>query len=142
MAEVARRAADNALLYETDIALDRYRKQFGTYPATISDLRRLEDPDGSVARLLAAAAACEYKPETDLASLSSVRAKSHARRRGRADDMPGGIVLTNYELALPGGDGVLGTADDPRIRDGLILDAPTTAAPKGAATQAGGARPR
>ena len=56
--------------------------------------------------------------------------------------MPGDVlVLTNYELALPGGDGLLGTADDLRLRDGLILDAPPAATTKGTNTQAlGGAR--
>lgn len=131
MRELARRAGENALLYSADLALMRYRERFGTYPATLEDLRRLEDPDGSVARLLAAVAAGDYRPETDLASLSSPRARAATRRRrGRAaaDDMPGGIVLTNYELALPGRDGLLGTADDLRIRDGLVLDAPPAAA--------------
>jgi hypothetical protein len=131
MRELARRAGENALLYSTDLALMRYRRRFGTYPATLEDLRRLEDPDGSVARLLAAVGAGEYRPETDLASLSAGRAKAVARRRrGRAaDDMAGDlIVLTNYELALPGRDGVLGTADDLRIRDGLILDSQPAAA--------------
>jgi hypothetical protein len=137
MRELARRAADNALLYETDIALGRYRREFGTYPATISDLRRLEDPDGSVARLLAIIEAGEYKPETDIASLTTGRAKARSKRRGTAlrsrvtgsDDFPGdSIVLTNYELALPGGDRMLGTGDDLYIRDGLILDSPRPAA--------------
>jgi len=77
--ELARRAADNALLYETDIALDRYKSKFGTYPATISDLRRLEDADGSVARLLKIIAEGEYKPETDIASLNTGRAKEIGR---------------------------------------------------------------
>lgn len=139
--ELARRAANNALLYETDIALGRYRKQFGTYPATISDLRRLEDPDGSVARLLSILAAGEYKPETDIASLTTGRAKARAKRRGgalrasRTDDLPGeSIVLTNYEVALPGGDLLLGTDDDLHIRDGLILEAPPGAAPRPSAS--------
>jgi hypothetical protein len=145
MRELARRAGENALLYSTDLALARYRRRFGTYPATLEDLRRLEDPDGSIARLLASVGAGEYRPETDLASLSTGRARTgQRRRRGRAadDDMQGGgIVLTNYELALPGRDGLLGTEDDLRIRDGLILDAPPAAASKGTATQsAAGAR--
>lgn len=140
MRELARRAGENALLYSTDLALARYRQRFGTYPATLEDLRRLEDPDGSIARLLASVSAGEYRPETDLASLSSGRARTGQRRRrprAAADDMQsGGIVLTNYELALPGRDGLLGTEDDLRIRDGLILDAPPAAASKGPATQA------
>ena len=140
MRELARRAAENAVLYSTDLALARYRRRFGTYPATLEDLRRLEDTDGSVAKLIAAVGAGEYKPETDLASLSAGRAKSRARRRARAaDDMPGGgIVFTNYELVLPGGDGVLGTGDDLRISDGLIHEAPRAATTKGATTQAAG----
>jgi hypothetical protein len=147
---LARRAADNALLYETDIALARYRREFGTYPATISDLRRLEDPDGSVARLLAVIESGEYKPETDIASLTTGRAKARSKRRGAlirarassADDLPGdSIVLTNYEVTLPGRDRLLGTDDDLYIRDGLILDAPPAHA-KGASTPQGAPRPR
>ena len=146
--ELARRAADNALLYETDIALDRYRKQFGTYPATISDLRRLEDADGSVSRLLSIIGAGEYKPETDIASLTTGRAKARSKPRGtvlrarasRSDDIPGdSIVLTNYEVTLPGRDLLLGTDDDLYIRDGRILDSPRPAA-KGAASPQAPAR--
>jgi hypothetical protein len=137
--ELARRAADNALLYETDIALARYRRQFGTYPATFSDLRRLEDPDGSVTRLLAIIAAGEYKPETDIASLTTGRGKARSKRRAtvlrasRSDDLPGeSIVLTNYEVTLPGRDRLIGTDDDLYIRDGRILDSPRPVAKRAA----------
>jgi hypothetical protein len=140
--ELARRAAENAVLYETDLALARYRKRFGTYPASLSDLRRLEDPDGSVARLLATVAPGEYRPEADLASLGAGRAKSRGRRRvsalparaaGSADDIPGArISLDRYALTLPGRDKVLGTDDDLYIRDGRIADAPRPAATPGA----------
>jgi hypothetical protein len=141
MRELARRAADNAQLYAVDIALARYRQRFGTYPAALEDLRRLEDADGSIARVLDAASAGEYKPESDIASLSTGRAKARNRRRGSAlrghagaDDLPDtGIVLTDYELALPGRDKVLGTNDDLHIRNGVISDAPHHAA-KSAAT--------
>jgi len=131
MRELARRAAENAVLYETDLALARYRKRFGTYPSALEDLRRLEDPDGSVARLLARIEPGEYKPETDLASLSAGRAKARGRRRasalqragaGASDMTDEGIALTNYELVLPGRDKVLGTDDDLRIRDGVIAE--------------------
>ena len=132
MRELGRRAAENALLYETDLALARYRKRFGTYPAALTDLRRLEDPDGSVARLLSVVAPGEYKPETDLASLGAGRtAKSRRGRRvstlparatAAADTTDPGIALTNYGLTLPGRDRVLGTADDLYIRDGRIRE--------------------
>ena len=132
MRELGKRAAENAVLYETDLALARYKKRFGTYPAALTDLRRLEDPDGSVARLLAVIAPGEYKAETDLASLSAGRnAKSRRGRRvsalaaraaGSADTSDAGIALTNYGLTLPGRDQVLGTADDLYIRDGRIRE--------------------
>lgn len=142
--ERALRAAENALLYEADIALDRYKSKFGTYPATISDLRRLEDPDGSVARLLNVIAAGEYKPETDIASLATGRAKARSKRRGtvirarasNSDALPvDSIVLTNYEVTLPGRDSRLGTDDDLYIRDGRILDAPRASAKSAASPQ-------
>jgi hypothetical protein len=132
MRELARRAAENAVLYETDLALARYRKRFKTYPASLSDLRRLEDPDGSLARLLGTLAPGEYRPETDVASLSASRVKARGRRRvsaiparavAGADDIPdAGLSLTNYELALPGRDQLLGTEDDLHIRDGVITN--------------------
>src|SRR5215218_9826960 len=114
MRELGKRAAENAVLYETDLALARYRKRFGTYPAALTDLRRLEDPDGSLARLLAVIAPGEYKPETDLASLGAGRAgKARGRRRaGTTDTSDAGIALTNYGLTLPGRERVLGTEDD------------------------------
>jgi uncharacterized membrane protein YeaQ/YmgE (transglycosylase-associated protein family) len=129
MRELARRSAENAVLYETDLALARYRKRFGMYPAALTDLRRLEDPDGSIARLLESIAPGEYKPETDLASLAAGRtAKSRRGRRvgtlpaSAADTTDAGIALTNYGLTLPGRDRVLGTADDLFIRDGRIRE--------------------
>ena len=137
MRELARRAAENAVLYETDLALARYRKRFGTYPAALTDLRRLEDPDGSVARLLAVVAPGEYRPEADLASLNAGRGKARGRRRvsalparaAGADDMPdAGLSLTSYGLTLPGRDQILGTGDDLHIRDGRITDAPRPSA--------------
>jgi hypothetical protein len=135
MRELGRRAAENAVLYETDLALARYRKRFGTYPAALTDLRRLEDPDGSIARLLAVIAPGEYKPETDLASLSTGRtAKARGGRRragtlpaGAADTTDAGIALTNYGLTLPGRDGLLGTVDDLHLRDGRIHEEAPTA---------------
>jgi len=127
MRELGKRAAENVVLYETDLALARYRKRFGTYPAALTDLRRLEDPDGRIARLLSVVAPGEYKAETDLASLSTGRIKGRGKRRaGTADTSDAGIALTNYGLTLPGRDRVLGTADDLYIRDGRIReDAPS-----------------
>jgi hypothetical protein len=137
--ELARQAGERALLYATDQALARYRARFGTYPAALSDLRRLDDdPNCEVWNLVDTLGAGEYKPETDLASLSGGPAKGRARRRGArvrpassrtTDDLDGpGLALTNYELTLPGPDRMFGTADDVRIRDGRILAGPRTTA--------------
>src|ERR1044072_8451459 len=136
MRELGLRAAENAVLYETDLALARYRKRFGTYPAALTDLRRLQDSDGSIARLLSVVAPGEYKPETDLASLTPARDKSRGKRRvsavrASASDTPdAGIALTNYALALPGRDRVLGTADDLYLRDGRIREEAPPARPR------------
>jgi hypothetical protein len=130
--ELARRAAENALLYAGDQALARYRARFGTYPATLGDLRRLDDPNCELAASLEALGATEYKAETDLASLSTAGSKGGGKRRSartrnvsarNTDDLPGaGLALTNYELTLPGRDKVLGTEDDLRIHDGRIVE--------------------
>lgn len=130
--ELARRAAENALLYAGDQALARYRARFGTYPASLGDLRRLDDPTCELAAALEAMGAAEYKAETDLASLSTTASKGGRRRSAtrtrrvsarNTDDLPGaGLTLTNYELVLPGRDKIVGTEDDLRIRDGLIAE--------------------
>jgi hypothetical protein len=153
--ELARRAAENALLYAGDQALARYRARFGTYPASLGDLRRLDDPNCELAAALEAMGAAEYKAETDLASLSTTGPKGGKRRSAtrtrrvsarNTDDLPGaGLALTNYELVLPGRDKLLGTEDDLRIRDGLIArgaarttaaDGSRTPAPAGAGRRA------
>ncbi len=146
--ELARRAADEALLYAGDRALARYRARFGTYPASASDLKRLDDPECRLAAVVVQMEAGEYKPQADLASLSEGRAKSRGRRRASAlvraransnadDSLGAGIVLTNYDLILPGRDRRLGTADDLRVRDGRVL--PAEAVTGGRATNRSGA---
>jgi hypothetical protein len=136
--ELARQAGERALLYATEQALARYRARFGTYPAALSDLQRLEDPDCEISDLLLALGAGEYAPKADLASLSAGRAKGRTKRRApqaraasvrSTDDLAEpGLALTNYELTLPGRDQLLGTADDLRILDGRILEGPRAAA--------------
>ncbi|HEX5708813.1 MAG TPA: hypothetical protein VFX96_16055 [Pyrinomonadaceae bacterium] len=125
--ELARRAADNAVLYAVDRALHEYRVTFGSYPATPSDLRRLPRTDCSIEEVVARLEAGSYEPRVEVASLDAARGRkgrnARARRARSTDDVSGaGLTLTNYELVLPGRDRLLGTADDLRIRDGLILD--------------------
>lgn len=125
--ELARRAADNALLYAADHALHEYRTTFGSYPATPSDLRRLPRTDCSVENVIARLEAGSYEPRVEVAALGASRGRkgrgARSRRVRTTDDVTGaGLVLTNYELVLPGRDRLLGTPDDLRMRDGLILD--------------------
>jgi type II secretory pathway pseudopilin PulG len=147
--ELARQAGQRALLYATEQALARYRARFGTYPASLDDLQRLDDHNCEHWNLVAALGASRYSPETDIASMTNDGAKARGRRRGArvrtaasrsTDDLTGpGIALTNYELTLPGPDGLVGTADDMRLRDGRILDGPR---PASAATPSANATPR
>ena len=130
--ELARRAADNALLYASDQLLSEYRRRFHTLPASVADLRKIDDPDCTFAQVIAELELGDYKPETDLASLSPQIERSRKSRRPArvrnasarsTDDLPdANLSLTNYELALPGRDRIIGTDDDIRIRDGLILE--------------------
>ena len=146
--ELARQAAERSLLYATEQALSRYRARFGTLPASLSDLRRLDDPDCAVSNLLVALGESDYRPETDLASLAAGRGQRQRRRASRARTAPArstddlaapGLALTNYELTLPGRDQLLGTADDLRLRDGRVLEGPR---PAPAAAADGGAPAR
>ncbi len=131
--ELARRAAENAQLHASAQVLSEYRKRFDTYPHNTADLRKLDDPDCTFAATIALMEAGEYKPETDLASLSPQIEKDRKQRRPSVarirnasarstDDLPNAnLSFTNYDLVLPGRDAILGTDDDLRIRDGLIL---------------------
>ncbi|HEX6624184.1 MAG TPA: hypothetical protein VF064_10760 [Pyrinomonadaceae bacterium] len=131
--ELARRAAGNVLLHASHQLLSEYRKRFNTLPASVADLRKLDDPDCTFAQTIAELELGDYKPETDLASLSPQIERSRKTRRPArvrnasarsTDDLPdANLSLTNYELALPGRDKILGTEDDLRIRDGLIIEA-------------------
>jgi hypothetical protein len=126
--ELARRAADEAVLYATDRVLYAYRARFGTYPASAADLRRLPDPDGSVARAASMLEAGSYSPEAEVAELAPTSgrrrraAQARVRRASARDDSTtDGITLTTYEAVLPGRDKVLGTDDDLRIAGGRLL---------------------
>jgi hypothetical protein len=123
-------AAANALGYRMDRALVDYSARFGTLPADLKDLRRLPDPDGSIAAALSAIDATAYKPSADLAALPKRKSKTLRGAVIRnasfesADDSPGdGLSFTNYDLALPGADKLMGTDDDLVVHDGLIKKA-------------------
>lgn len=129
--EMSRDAGQMARMYAYDRALDEYRLKFGTLPATLADLRKVSDPDGTLAAAIRDIGDPEsftgYKPSADVAAVSGPKAP---RLRGAVirkasytnDDSPGvGITFTNYELRLPGEDRILGNEDDWLLRDGVAL---------------------
>lgn len=128
--ELARRAEARVLLHTTEQALARYRARFGTLPASLADLRRLDDPDCAISNLLVALGEGDYRPEADLASTAvggggRTRRRTTRARAASTDDLAApGLALTNYELTMPGPDQLFGTADDLRLRDGRVLEGP------------------
>jgi hypothetical protein len=126
--ELRAEAAIYAQGYTIQRAFLDYRARYGTLPATLDELRRLPDPDHSIAAALVGIEAAAYSPGADLAALPKKKARG---LRGSAlrnvslrstDDAPeGGLSFTRYEMRLPGPDSKLGTEDDWTMRDGLII---------------------
>lgn len=115
-------------------ALHEYRSTFGTLPTELEDLLRLPDPDGSIAAVVNALdpELVIYKTSTDVAALPKQPSRPlrgavirDAAAADLTDDaLTEGLSFTNYELRLPGRDGILGTEDDWLVRDGVIVRAP------------------
>ena len=122
-------AGVNAGAYRVDRALAEYSARFNTLPSeNLEELRRLPDPDGSLAAALRDLGQGVYKtsgPDVALLPQPKTRTLRGAVIRKAsvevADDGPSvGVSFTNYELQLPGPDKILGTEDDLIMRDGLI----------------------
>lgn len=126
-------AAEKAHAYRYDRGLEEYREAFETLPSVAGDLRRLPDPDGSIAAALESLDTSGYRPTADLAAMPN---KKPQQLRGAVirnasissgDDTPGErLSFTNYELPLPGPDKIMGTEDDLILRDGVIYKASET----------------
>ena len=121
-------AEQRAKLYLIDKALFDYRKQFGTLPATPSDLKNLPDNDGSIALIISYMEEnSSYKPTTDIAKLDPPTRKPIIRNASltTAADIPPAekIEFTNYEVRIAGDDGIYGNEDDLIIRDGIVKKA-------------------
>lgn len=141
-------AEQYAKAYAYDRALTAYRNRFGTFPTVPSDLRKLPDPDGTIAELLKDSNQSTYRPWTELASASTdnvtnpkltgsdIRQVSINSGTDVVESEP--VSFTSYELRTPGADGVYGTEDDVLIRDGMVAKAGAAnpAARNGAADQA------
>ncbi len=127
----SKEAAIRAQGYVIEEALTAYRIKYKSYPAEIRDLlKRLPDPDGSLAAAINNLDTKEYLPTADVASNGPIQKSS--RLRGdvirktslstATDDTPsGGLSFMNYRLLLPGEDKIIGTDDDWMIRDGMVL---------------------
>lgn len=150
---LAAQAAQNAVAYEISGVLLQYQTRYGTYPATANDLRtKLDDTDGSVARVVELLKTSTYEPVSDIAALPAAGGKGRAPRRAVAvrvrnappraglDDTPSeGLSFTSYKLVLPGPDKKLGTADDITLRDGALVATPPPAPNTARATQSSNA---
>jgi hypothetical protein len=144
---LALEAARNAEAYDAVKALLEYQQQYGTLPTSAAELKKLPDPDGTMARAARMIAAGRYEPESTIASLPAA-GKSRGRRStnvtvrpvslrpGSEEPQGEPLSFTNYTLRLAGEDKKLGTADDLLIRDGMILPAP----PAGQSTRAPGVK--
>lgn len=98
-----RAAATRALMYELHAqALDKYYREYGTYPQQLEDLTRVRAEQ--VGRVDYWEHKFIYAPQGVIAS------------RGSA------ISLSDYKLVSPGPDGKLGTADDITMVNGVIVE--------------------
>lgn len=96
-------AATRALMYELHAqALQKYHREYGTYPRELADLSRVNADSAPQADYWKQNFA--YRPVGVIAS------------RGSA------ISLSNYKLVSAGPDGKFGTNDDITMVDGLIVD--------------------
>jgi len=103
--EEARAAATRAQLYELAGALQQYKARYGAYPLQLSDLSRVSEP------------------VDDNSHDSWEQRISYTGYTGElASAGPPAAFNTDYELRSPGPDGVLNTADDILMRDGIVLD--------------------
>ena len=135
-------AGQNALGYGFERLVFQYKQEFGTYPSHKEDLRRLPDPDGSIASLLRDIEGAEYKASAEVAAVPTKQPK---RLRGAVirnasldteESINESLSYTEYELRLPGHDKQLGTEDDLIMIDGVAYS--TTNVPRRAGATATG----
>lgn len=124
-------AATQTIGYTFHRAQLEYRSRYGTYAASLDDLKRLPDGNGSIAKALSQMTAESYRPWSVQASvpggktLNGARVRPASARVG-ATEAAEGLSFTNYELRLAGPDKLPNTEDDWVVRDGLMtkVDAP------------------
>jgi len=131
--EVARQAREEAILYAAASALLQYSAQYGTLPGDVHELKKLPDPDGRIAAVIANFADAEsYQPSSPLQATARAPKKSRrpstrpalrnvAFNSNTAAPSTDGVVFTNYALVWAGADAILGTDDDRALRDGALV---------------------
>lgn len=133
-------AGYKALGYGFERLAFQYKQEFGSNPSHKEDLKRLPDPDGSIASLLKEIETAEYKASAEVAAVPT---KKPQRLRGAVirnasldteETINESLSFTNYELRLPGYDKQLGTDDDLIVRDGIVTKATDTPRRVGATT--------
>ena len=135
-------ATQKAMGYGFERLVFQYKQEFGTYPSHKEDLKRLPDPDGSIASLLRDIEGAEYKASAEVAAVPTKQPK---RLRGAVirnasldteESINESLSYTEYELRLPGYDKQLGTDDDLIMIDGVAYS--TTNVPRRAGATAAG----
>jgi type II secretory pathway pseudopilin PulG len=128
--KLAKEATIRASGYVIERALTEYRIKYKTYPADDSDLlKRIPDPDGSLAAALSLVDPDAYRPSVDVAAVTTEKSRRlrgsvirNASLSSATDDTPtGGLTFTNYVLRLPGEDKITGNDDDWIVRDGMVM---------------------
>jgi hypothetical protein len=127
--EMAKEAQFKAYWYTFERATLEYQIRYQTYPAQTADLlKRIPDPDGSLAEALRHIDPNGYRPSADVAANGTGKSQSLKGSMIRkvslttaTDDLPpAGLAFTTYELQLPGEDGILGTEDDWIGQNGVL----------------------
>ncbi len=136
------RAEVTARYHTVDRALFEYRQLYRTLPTDIGELKKLPDPDGSIADALKHLDAIRYAPGVDLASAPgkskpSLRPIALRNASGPSNPDPPSFSITSYDLRLPSEhrwfaadedyvmqDGVIYAASDPKVKTSPVLRAP------------------
>ncbi|MBI3949826.1 MAG: hypothetical protein HY314_05170 [Acidobacteria bacterium] len=102
--KLKQRAYTEAMMYKLNLAVAKYREQYGAYPERLIDLQEM-DPT--------------MRPVLDYWDHALVYTPMSSDVASRVSPVP----FQNYELISRGGDGILGTEDDIVMRDGLMIPA-------------------
>jgi hypothetical protein len=127
--KLAKDAVQRGTGYIMDRAFAEYKIKYKTLPAELNDLKRLPDPDGSLAAAISTLDPSAYRPSADVAAVTTEKSRRlrgavirNASLSSATDDTPaGGLAFTNYVLRLPGEDKITGTDDDWVVRDGMVM---------------------